>query len=157
MYVHLRIRSFNFNFRYMASRIHTRTRDLQCSHASVGLAEARPNNGSKGYKNCIHACMLPFQYVTLHVSIMSHCTYPLCRFQNYCYFLLFLDCPISFLAHLPSISSVDHDIKYILLWVLFVQLHYSVMFKGWHSWNEHFASIFSMSTSSFWWLLTAYY
>ena len=149
MYVHLRIRSFNFNFRYMASRIHTRTRDLQCSHASVGLAEARPNNGSKGYKNCIHACMLPFQYVTLHVSIM--------QILKQLLFLLFLDCPISFLAHLPSISSVDHDIKYILLWVLFVQLHYSVMFKGWHSRNEHFANIFSMSTSSFWWLLVTYY
>ena len=91
----------------MASRIHTRTRDLQCSHASVGLAEARPNNGSKGYKNCIHACMLPFQYVTLHVSIM--------QILKQLLFLLFLDCPISFLAHLPSISSVDHDIKYILL------------------------------------------
>ena len=27
----------------MASCIHKRTRDLQCSHASVGLAQARPN------------------------------------------------------------------------------------------------------------------
>ena len=48
MYVHLRIRSFNLNFRYTGSRIHTRTRDLHCSHASVGLAsvglaQARPN------------------------------------------------------------------------------------------------------------------
>ena len=42
----LNIRLFNLNFRYMdhkqASR-HTHAR-AQCSHASVGLAQARPNN-----------------------------------------------------------------------------------------------------------------
>ena len=37
----IRIRSFNLNFRYMATRTGTYTRVLQCSHASVGLAQAR--------------------------------------------------------------------------------------------------------------------
>ena len=50
MYVHLHIRSFNLNFWYMGSRIHTY--DLQCSHASVGLAQARPNHTSNS-----HECM----------------------------------------------------------------------------------------------------
>ena len=47
VYTYLCIRSFNLNFRYMATRkqtyIHTYTRDSQCNHASVGLAQARPN------------------------------------------------------------------------------------------------------------------
>ena len=34
---------FNLNCRYMALRIHKRMRTLQCSHASVGLAQAHPN------------------------------------------------------------------------------------------------------------------
>ena len=37
------IRSFNLNFRYMAIRKHTYTRDSQCNYASVGLAQAHPN------------------------------------------------------------------------------------------------------------------
>ena len=45
--IYLCIRSFNLNFRYMATRKHTNTRtytrDSQCNHASVGLAQARPN------------------------------------------------------------------------------------------------------------------
>ena len=44
MYVHLRIRPFNLNFRYMATRTYwTYTRVLQCSHSSVGFAQACPN------------------------------------------------------------------------------------------------------------------
>ena len=46
IYVYLCIRSFNLNFRYMATRKHTNThtytRDSQCNYASVGLAQARP-------------------------------------------------------------------------------------------------------------------
>ena len=42
-----RIHSFNLNIRYMVGRTgHTRTRVLQCSHASVGLAQAHPKNHS---------------------------------------------------------------------------------------------------------------
>ena len=47
MHVYLCFCSFNLNFRYMASctytDIHTYTRVLQCSHAIMGLAQARPN------------------------------------------------------------------------------------------------------------------
>ena len=35
-----------FNFRYMAANRHAYTRVSQCSHASVGLAQARPNNAA---------------------------------------------------------------------------------------------------------------
>ena len=39
----VRIGSFNLNFRYMAIPKQTYTRTLQCSLASEGLAQARPN------------------------------------------------------------------------------------------------------------------
>jgi len=43
----VQIRSFNLNIQYMATSkqtyIHTYTRVLQCSPASVGLTQARPN------------------------------------------------------------------------------------------------------------------
>ena len=64
MYVHLCICLFNSNFRYMALCTgHTRTRNLQCSHASVGFAQARPN---KGRTRCCHP-RFPFPF-DWHIS-----------------------------------------------------------------------------------------
>ena len=44
MISNVRIGSFNLNFRNMAIHIQTYTHTLQCSLASVGFAQARPNN-----------------------------------------------------------------------------------------------------------------
>jgi len=41
-------RLLNLNFRYMATRKQTYTRVKQCSHVSVGLAQARPSKFQMG-------------------------------------------------------------------------------------------------------------
>ena len=65
----LNIHSFNLNFRYMATSKQTYTRTSQCSHASVGLTQARPNNGILPY------LQFPFQCYQLHNHNQWHwCT-----------------------------------------------------------------------------------
>ena len=90
--------------------IYTYTRIKQCSHASVGLAQARPNDGEIFMYTVTVFRMLSFLQGswTYHISLIKHCSY---------FFFSLLGFRVAFLfrqetrRHQRRLDKVHHSIQ----------------------------------------------